>query len=126
MSYFYKSDIHFNILIAIFESIGLYLTFRNNGKFGFEFDGRGARICRHDNNDKGYTADNWKIKIAYRMARQARFEHGETPQIDSIIPDMVPKAAIEWYINNILEINDELDFDKIVSMWEESLSKRHG
>lgn len=94
------------------------------GKFGFEFDGRGARICRHDDNDKGYTADNWKIKIAYRMARQARFEHGETPQIDNIIPDMVPKSAVEWYIKNKLNNNDNIDWDKVVSMWQEELSKR--
>ena len=32
-----RISIIFNILIAIFESIGLYLTFKNNGKFGFEF-----------------------------------------------------------------------------------------
>lgn len=52
------------------------------GKFGFEFDGRGARICRHDPlDDKGYTADHPRIKAAYRLARQARFEHGETPII---------------------------------------------
>lgn len=51
------------------------------GKFGFEFDGRGSRICRHDDNDKGYTADHPRIQAAYRMARQARFEHGETPEI---------------------------------------------
>jgi hypothetical protein len=55
------------------------------GKFGFEFDGRGARICRHDDNDKGYSADHPSIKIAYGMARQARFEHGETPIIGRVI-----------------------------------------
>lgn len=94
------------------------------GKFGFQFDGRGARICRHDDNDKGYTADNWKIKIAYRLARQARFEHGETPQIDTIVSDMVPKGAVEWYIKNKLNINNKLNWDEIVPMWEEALSEK--
>ena len=94
------------------------------GKYGFEFDGRGARICRHDDNDKGYTADNWKIKLAYRFARQSRFEHGETPKIDSIIPDMVPKAAIEWYIKNVLKTDTIPDWDKVVSMWEEASSEK--
>ena len=94
------------------------------GKFGFEFDGRGARICRHDDNDKGYSADNWKIKIAYRMARQARFEHGETPQIDSIIPDMVPKAAIEWYMQNVLKVNEAPNWDDIVTMYEKAISEK--
>ena len=94
------------------------------GKFGFEFDGRGSRICRHDDNDKGYSADNWKIKIAYRMARQARFEHGETPQIDSIIPDMIPKDAVEWYLTNVLAIEGKTDWDDVVSKWEEAVSEK--
>lgn len=48
------------------------------GKFGFEFDGRGARVCGHNpDNDKDYTADAPEIKAAYRKARMARFEHGE-------------------------------------------------
>ena len=52
------------------------------GKFGFEFDGRGARICGDTccpDDDKGYTYDDPAILRAYRIARQARFEHGETP-----------------------------------------------
>lgn len=49
------------------------------GKFGFEFDGRGSRICRHDDDDKGYSANDPKILAAYRVARLARFEHGERP-----------------------------------------------
>ena len=53
------------------------------GKFGFQFDGRGARICRHDDNDKGYTADDPEIRVAYKAARQARFEHGEKPVTES-------------------------------------------
>lgn len=55
------------------------------GKFGFEFDGRGSRICRHDDDDKGYTADHPRIKAAYKIARQARFEHGETPLIGKVV-----------------------------------------
>lgn len=52
------------------------------GKSGFEFDGRGARVCRHDSlNDKGYSYDDPRILIAYRKARSARFEHGENGAI---------------------------------------------
>ena len=54
------------------------------GKFGFQFDGRGARICRHDSDDKGYTANDPRIMAAYAAARQARFEHGETPKVVEI------------------------------------------
>lgn len=50
------------------------------GRFGFEFDGRGGRICDHYGCDeKGYSYDNPRILEAYKKARQARFEHGETP-----------------------------------------------
>lgn len=51
------------------------------GKFGFEYDGRGARICRHNSDDKGYSYDHPKIKAAFSAARQARFEHGEIPKL---------------------------------------------
>lgn len=52
------------------------------GKFGFEFDGRGWRVCCHDGEDgKHYSYDHPRIIEAFRQARQARFEHGETPQI---------------------------------------------
>lgn len=48
------------------------------GKIGFEFDGRGARVCGHpDSGDKSYTGDDWRIKNAVIAARSARFEHGE-------------------------------------------------
>lgn len=48
------------------------------GKVGFEFDGRGARICNHNTwDDKGYSANDSHILDAYRAARSARFEHGE-------------------------------------------------
>lgn len=52
------------------------------GKFGFTFDGRGWRVCAHDGNDgKHYSYDHPRIIEAFRKARQARFEHGETPII---------------------------------------------
>ncbi len=51
------------------------------GKPGIEFDGRGARVCADCcNYDKGYTGTDEKVLKAYDAARQARFEHGETPR----------------------------------------------
>lgn len=56
--------------------------------FGIEFDGRGGRIdceCpgQGDGDGKGsaeiYTADSPRLLTAYRAARSARFEHGESP-----------------------------------------------
>ena len=88
------------------------------GKFGFEFDGRGARICRHDPlDDKGYSANHPKIKAAYRIARQARFEHGETPVVESV-NDTVPKAAIEWYNKEVLNFDHEYDWNDVMARWE--------
>lgn len=79
------------------------------GKVGIEFDGRGWRICgdRHADkdlesetyrdedgtvrnfmhpevkgwrtDDKGYSWNQERLVNAYAAARQARFEHGETP-----------------------------------------------
>lgn len=55
------------------------------GFAGFEFDGRSDRLeckdkCpRSSHGDKGYTYDSPRILAAYRRARAARFEHGETP-----------------------------------------------
>jgi len=49
------------------------------GRVGFEFDGRGARICGqqcYPHSDKEYSADNWRIVEAAKAARSARFEHG--------------------------------------------------
>lgn len=52
------------------------------GKVGFEFDGRGARVCSHNGlDDKGYSANDPVILNAYRAARSARFEHGENGAI---------------------------------------------
>ena len=79
------------------------------GKVGLEFDGRGWRVCgghadvdlaaetyrdrdgvvrrlmhpevkgwRFD--DKGYSWNQGKLASAYNIARQSRFEHGETPR----------------------------------------------
>jgi rubredoxin len=47
------------------------------GKVGFEFDGRGSRICNHDDDDKGYSSNDPRIIEAYRAAHSARFEWGE-------------------------------------------------
>jgi hypothetical protein len=68
------------------------------GKIGFQFDGRGARVCgyrkhhateeeamvalwgtRHEGlrvDDKCYSADDQRIVFAAEAARAARFEHG--------------------------------------------------
>ena len=57
------------------------------GKFGFEFDGRGARVCRDKclpGSDKGYSYDHSKIIEGLRAARKARFEHGETPVLTGL------------------------------------------
>jgi hypothetical protein len=55
------------------------------GKIGFEFEGRSPRICMHDpNNDKYPRNYNHPlIRNAFNKARQARFEHGETPTFKS-------------------------------------------
>jgi len=53
------------------------------GKFGFEWEGLGNRIChgKHGNLSDENTACHPKVIRAYSKARQARFEHGETPTI---------------------------------------------
>jgi len=65
------------------------------GKVGIEYSGRGWRVddCTQDadtivypeagcffHEDKGYSAGAPKILNAYRLARSARFEHGEKPK----------------------------------------------
>ena len=54
---------------------------------GIQFDGRGDRIdcsnpgCKKSyHGDKGYSYDHPKIVSAALAAREARFEHGESPQ----------------------------------------------
>lgn len=68
------------------------------GAVGIEFDGRGARIHEYRrpwdegvgwedltcsdfkrDDDKHYSGDHPRILAAYRAARSARFEHGESP-----------------------------------------------
>lgn len=49
------------------------------GSAGIEHSGRSARICRHGDSDKAYSADHPRVINAYRAALSARFEHGETP-----------------------------------------------
>jgi hypothetical protein len=43
-------------------------------KLGIEFDGRGARICHHDTDDKGYSFEHARLLAAYDMANSARFD----------------------------------------------------
>lgn len=79
------------------------------GKVGLEFDGRGWRVCGDHadvdlaaetyrdrdgivrrlmhpevkgwrSDDKGYSWNQSRLASAYNIARQARFEHGETPR----------------------------------------------
>ncbi len=60
----------------------------NCGMVGIQFTGRSDRLpCKtmncptySVNGDKGYTGDGQRIQTAYRLARQARFEWGETPR----------------------------------------------
>lgn len=53
------------------------------GKVGFEFDGRGDRVCGGEHvskdGDKGYSAQSAKITAAALAARGARFEHEARP-----------------------------------------------
>ena len=50
------------------------------GKIGYEFEGRGGRICGHEYlGDKEYSGAHPKLINAYKKARQARFEYGEKP-----------------------------------------------
>lgn len=48
-------------------------TCRHCDRVGIEFDARGARICRHDSDDKAYSGDDPRIVEGYRAARSARF-----------------------------------------------------
>lgn len=44
------------------------------GKLGIEFDGRGARVCRHDpTDDKSYSGDDARIAAACETAKNWRF-----------------------------------------------------
>lgn len=48
-------------------------------RVGICFDARGARVCRHDLEDKAYSGNHPRVLAAYAAARAARFEHGERP-----------------------------------------------
>lgn len=48
------------------------------GKFGFEYEGRGGRICRHSDDDHVLTGKDPRILKAYLAANEARFEHRKT------------------------------------------------
>ena len=43
------------------------------GAVGVTFDGRGARVCRHNGEDKDYTGNHPRIRSAYEKARTYRF-----------------------------------------------------
>lgn len=46
---------------------------RTCGKPGFEFDGRGARICKHDDSDKDYSSADDRIIRAAEYANRYQF-----------------------------------------------------
>lgn len=48
------------------------------GKIGIQFEGRGARICQHGNDDHGQIWGDPVINNAYHKARSTRFEFGES------------------------------------------------
>ena len=60
-------------------SDGPYLFCECNicNKIGLQFDGRAGRNCNCTKSDKNYGYNTLRIQNAYKMARQARFEHGE-------------------------------------------------
>lgn len=80
---------------GVYDCPYCFCTCPNCGKVGFEFDGRGARICwdecgdgaRIDDFDYGthpdkvYSANHPRILRAASAARAARFEHGESPVV---------------------------------------------
>jgi hypothetical protein len=53
-------------------------------KVGIEFSGRFERLCDCVSGDKGL-CNSLRIQAAYKAARSARFEHGETPQIPAVV-----------------------------------------
>jgi hypothetical protein len=48
------------------------------GKLGITYEGRSGRVCAHGADDHGTSANDERILSAYRAARSARFEHGES------------------------------------------------
>lgn len=51
----------------------VWCTCKDCGKIGVEYDGRGARVCRHDNDDKDYRYNDPRLVSAYTAARTRRF-----------------------------------------------------
>lgn len=49
------------------------------GQIGIEFSGIGSRITGDRRGPDTYNADHPRLMAAYKAARSARFEHGETP-----------------------------------------------
>lgn len=77
---FFEDDVFFTVLFNFgFDHPYWPCVCPICGKPGIEFEGRGSRICNHDSDDKGYSYDDERVLNAYRVAKMARFEHGETP-----------------------------------------------
>jgi len=49
------------------------------GKIGIEYGGRGSRVCRHNDDDKGYSNNHPRLELAACHARAERFER-RTPR----------------------------------------------
>ena len=47
------------------------------GAFGIQFDGRGDRVCRHDEDDRGHSPGARILQRAYAAARDSRHEFWE-------------------------------------------------
>jgi len=99
------------------------------GLVGIEFDGRSDRLpCKFagcprysPNGDKMYTGESDRVLQAYLLARQARFEHGETPprrhlQFRPYAPKRTyDEMEAEWKANpaNSRELANVVNFDDI-------------
>ncbi len=57
------------------------------GKYGIQYAGRSERICRHTESDRGENPEEESLAIAYRIARQIRFEEVHEPVWQSFISD---------------------------------------
>lgn len=89
------------------------------GKPGIEFEGRGSRICHHrsaisDNTNSvegdEVTYNDERVLNAYRVARMARFEHGETP---------------DKYKQNFFIIKDNHGYNIIIRLEDDGFSLFH-
>lgn len=70
----------YEIFTDVWDGSYLFCECIKCGTIGFEFLGLAERLpcsCPKGNIKYGYNTD--RLMYAYKMARQARFEHGETP-----------------------------------------------